>query len=461
MVQYTPGQDNRIGQVLTRSPGSGDGLRDVIGDVGATMLVVGGMIGVGIFVNPAVVARSLHDPVLVILAWTSGGALALTGAFVYAELATRMPSTGGDYVYLRETYGPMAGFLFGWTTLLVVQAGSMAAIAIVFAYNINLLAGGGLSEPLIVAATLALLALVNCAGVVPGNSVQLGLGLLKTAMLAAVATAAFSMAPHHPAVAQAARSKVLPGGFTTTFGAAIVPVVFSYGGWQTANFVAGEIKDSQRRLSRSLVLGVCIVILVYLGVNLAYLRVLGVAALGESSNPLVGVFDRAFGPMGARYAAVAVGLSAIAFLSQSMLTGPRVYFAMARDGLLPKSLSNASKFSAAPVAAIALQAAWAEVLALSNGYEHLLHYVVSINFLFFAISASSLFILRRRDRGIETLAPRFSTPFHPWSTLIFMAACLCVVMISILTDPLNSIIGYGIILIGVPVYCYYSRNSKK
>ena len=441
---------------------SQDGLRNVIGDLGATMLVVGGMIGVGIFVNPAVVARSLHDPALIVLAWIAGGALALIGAFVYAELAARMPSTGGEYVYLRETYGPLAGFLFGWTTLLVVQAGSMAAIAIVFAQSVNLAAGGGLSEPWIVAAALAALALVNCAGVAPANSVQLGLGLLKMAMLAAVALAALSIAPHHPEAANAAASLPLPGGFMATFGAAIIPIVFSYGGWQTANFVAGEIKDSPGRLSRSLVVGVTIVIVVYVSVNLAYLHVLGVTALGASDNPLVGVFNLAFGASGARYAALAVGLSAAAFLSQSMLTGPRVYFAMARDGLLPKRLSKVSKLTAAPVAATLLQAGWAEGLALSNSYEHLLHYVVSINFLFFALSASGLFILRRRDAGSPPAqALRFAAPLHPWTTFAFIAACLYVVTISIVTDPLNSMIGYIIILIGVPVFFYYRRKQKR
>ena len=373
-----------------------------------------------------------------------------------------MPSTGGEYVYLRETYGPLAGFLFGWTTLLVVQAGSMAAIAIVFAQNINLLAGGDLPEVWIVVATLALLAVVNCAGAAPGNSAQLGLGLLKVAMLAAVAGAALSFAPNHAAVAPTAAVRTLPTGFTATFGAAIIPVVFSYGGWQTANFVAGEIKDPQARLSRSLVLGVCIVCAIYLGVNLAYLHVLGAAALAASANPLASVFVRAIGHLGARYAAIAVGLSALAFLSQSMLTGPRVYFAMARDGLLPKPLSRTFKLGGAPVAAIILQAAWAEGLALSNSYEHLLHYVVAINFLFYALSASSLFILRRRDQRpkTETSLLHFSTPLHPWSTLIFVAACLYVVIISIVTDPLNSMIGYIIVLIGVPVYFFHRTKSR-
>jgi APA family basic amino acid/polyamine antiporter len=436
-----------------------DGLRNAIGDLGAAMLVVGGMIGVGIFVNPAVVARSLPNPTLIVLVWIAGGALALVGAFIYAELAERMPSTGGDYVYLRETYGPLAAFLFGWTTLLVVQAGSMAAIAIVFARTVNMLTGGGLSEPWTVAATLAVLALINCAGVIPGNAVQLSLGLLKLAMFAGIVTAALSVAPLRIAIAQQVGFPTVLNEFKGGVGAAIVPVVFSYGGWQTANFVAGEIKDARARLSRSLIWGVCIVIVIYVSINLAYLHVLGAAALGASSDPLAGVFKRAFGPLGALYAAAAVGLSAIAFLSQSMLTGPRVYFAMARDGLLPKPLSKVATFSGAPVTAVLLQAAWAEALAFSNSYEHLLHYVVSINFLFFAISASSLFILRRRDRERESPAQqmRFSTPLHPCSTLLFMAACVCIVGMSIVTDPLNSAIGYGIILVGLPIFFYQKR----
>lgn len=254
-----------------------EGLRVAIGFPSAVLLVMGGIVGVGIFVNPAVVARSLHSPEAALLAWSVGGVMAVLGAFVYAELAARMPSTGGEYVYLRDTYGPLAGFLFGWTTLLVVQAGGMAAVAIVFARNIDVLAGGGLPEPVLVVAVLAVLAAVNCLGVKAGDGAQSALGALKFLAIAALVIAGLAFAPHAP-VAAAAASARPPADTIKGFGAAMIAVVFSYGGWQTANYVAGEMKDAERNLVRALVAGVLMVVAIYLLVNIACLKVLGMGA---------------------------------------------------------------------------------------------------------------------------------------------------------------------------------------
>src|SRR5277367_3150564 len=296
------------------------------------MLVIGGIVGVGIFVNPAVVARSLHSPTLVLAAWSAGGLIALLGAFVYAELAARFPSTGGEYVYLRDTYGPLTGFLFGWTTLLVVQAGGQAAVAIIFAKNLNVLLGGALSERAVVVAVLAGLAAINCVGVHSGNGAQSLLGALKVAAITALVVAGLFFAPH-PAFLRFAVPAASPIGALKLFGAAMIPVVFSYGGWQTANYVSGEIKDPGRNLTRALLVGVLGVIALYLLVNIACLRALGTEALGKTLTPVSDVLRLATGPAGAKLAAAAIALSALAFLSQGMLTGPRVSFAMARDGL--------------------------------------------------------------------------------------------------------------------------------
>ena len=222
-----------------------EGLRAEIGFPSAVMLVIGGIIGVGIFVNPAVVAHGLTSETLVLLAWVLGGVIALLGAFVYAELAARMPNTGGEYVYLRDTYGPLAGFLFGWTTLLVVQTGGMAAVTIVFARNLNVLVGGAFPERVVVVATLAGLAAINCLGVKSGNGVQGVLGVLKVlAIVALILTGLFFVPQIGLKTAVAA-----PTDSLKSFGAAMIPVVFSYGGWQTANYVAGEIRNPARNLA--------------------------------------------------------------------------------------------------------------------------------------------------------------------------------------------------------------------
>jgi APA family basic amino acid/polyamine antiporter len=438
-----------------------EGLKIAIGFPSAVMLVMGGIVGVGIFANPAIVARGLQSPVLALAAWGLGGVVALLGAFVYAELAARIPATGGEYVYLRETYGPLAGFLFGWTTLLVVHAGGLAAVAIVFAKNLDLLVGGGLSEPAVVAAVLVALAAVNCIGVGPGAGLQGVLGALKVAAIGALIVAGLLLTPHVPAETAPAAA---PGGPLTAwkaFGAAMIPVVFSYGGWQTANYVAGEIRNPARNLARALLAGVAGVIVLYLLVNIACLRALGVEALGRTMTPTSDVLALSVGPAAAKLAAAAIALSALAFMSQSMLTGPRISFAMARDGLFFRQVAALSSGGRAPVIAIALLAAWTCVLALSGRYEQILSYVVSMNFLFFGLSASCLFVIRRRERAAGVAEPAgFRAPWHPWTTGAFILACVAIVACSFWAYPVNSLIGYAILLLGVPPYLHWRRQGS-
>ena len=446
---------------MAREDISAEGLRVGIGFPSAVMLVMGGIVGVGIFVNPAVVARGLHSPGLVLAAWTLGGLVALLGAFVYAELAARYPSTGGEYVYLRTTFGPLTGFLFGWTTLLVVQTGGQAAVSIVFAKNLNVLFGGTLSEPVVVVTALAALAVINCLGVRAGNGAQAALGALKVAAIAALIVAGLAFAPHVASPAAVAVHGVALVDDVKAFAAAMIPVVFSYGGWQTANYAAGEIKDSGRNLARALLLGVIGVIGLYLLVNIACLNALGIDALGKTLTPTSDVLRVVAGPTGARLAAAAIALSAIAFMSQGMLTGPRVFFAMARDGLFFRRVAEIGAASRAPVAAIVLQAGWTAVLALSGSYEQILSYVIAMNFLFFGVSASCLFVLRRRETaaGKALTAAGYRAHWHPVTTGLFILACAVIVGFSFWAYPVNSLIGYAIMLLGVPAYLYWARQK--
>jgi len=439
---------------MTRPEITAEGLRVAIGLPSALMLVMGGIVGVGIFVGPAIVAQGLHSPGLVLAAWVVGGVISLAGAQVYVELAARMPATGGEYAYLRQTYGPFAGFLFGWTTLLVVQAGGAAAVAIIFAKNLDLAAGGGLSEPAVVVATLAMLAAINCVGVTWGTGAQNALGGLKFAAIGALIVAGLFFAPHTVPFGPASAPSP---DLIKAFGAAMIPVVFSYGGWQTANYVAGEMKNPRGDLGRALAAGVLAVIGLYVLVTFVCLRVLGVAALGKTLTPTTDVLARVAGPAGARLAAAAIALSAIAFLSQGMLTGPRVSFAMARDGLFFRGVARVGTRSGAPVVAILLQAIWTGVLALSGSYQQILSYVVAMNFLFFALSASCLFVLRRRERGG---AEGFRALWHPWTTGAFMLACAAIIVASFWAYPLDSLIGYLILLMGAPPYLYWRSRGR-
>jgi basic amino acid/polyamine antiporter, APA family len=437
-----------------------EGLKTAIGLPSAVMLVVGGIIGVGVFVNPAIVARSVHTPGLVLAAWGAGGVIALLGAFVYAELAARIPHTGGDYAYLREAYGPLPAFLNGWTLLLVVQTGGMAAVTIAFAKYLDVLLGGGVPQSLIVVLCLAILAGVNVLGVGAGNSVQGILGAIKIAMIVALVLAGVLLvAPAHAASASAGHGGAIAG--VKAFGAAMIPVVFSYGGWQTANFVAGEMKDPRRDLSKALVIGVLIVIACYLTVSWACLRALGAAGLGRTLTPTADVLGLAIGPAGAKLAAAAVAVSALGYLSQSMLTAPRVYFAMARDGLFLRGVGKVSEATRAPALAILLQAIWAGVIALSGQYERILSYTVSMNFLFFGLSGSALFVLRARERRVGAAPPGFRAPGHPWTTGAFVLACVLVVASTFWSYPVDSLVGYGLLILGLPLYFYWRRAGAR
>jgi len=432
-----------------------------IGFFDATMLVMGGIVGSGIFINPYVVARQVHTPALILGAWVAGGLVAMLGAFVYAELADRMPEVGGQYAYLRSAYHPVLGFLYGWALLLVTETGGMAAVIVTFARYFRELTGTAVSERIIAVVTLAMLTLINCLGVKLGSRVQSALMLLKIAAIVLLAGAGFLLlrAPHpllHPVLDQKPSFDLL-----TAFGAAMIPVLFAYGGWQTTNFVAAEIQDPRRNLSRALVIGVAGVIVLYLAVNLVCVRTLGPAGLADTTVPATAVMRSLMGNRGAELIALGITISTLGFLSQSILTAPRVYFAMAEDGLFFRSVAYVNARTRVPIVAIILQSVWTAVIALSGRYDQILNYVVATDFIFFGLTATCVFIFRRREAaaGREQQAA-FRTPGHPFTTAAFVLACWLVVADTIYKYPSNSLIGTLILLLGIPVYLLWSRRNK-
>jgi APA family basic amino acid/polyamine antiporter len=425
------------------------------------MLVMGGIVGSGIFINPYVVARQVHTPVLILGAWVAGGVVAMLGAFVYAELADRMPEVGGQYAYLRSAYHPALGFLYGWGLLLVTETGGMAAVTITFARYFRELTAVPVSERAIGVITLAVLTLINCLGVKLGSRVQSALMLLKIAAIALLVGAGFLLlrSPHpllRPVVDQKPSFDLL-----TAFGAAMIPVLFSYGGWQTTNFVAGEIKEPRRNLSRALLIGVAGVIILYLAVNLVCVRALGPRGLADTTVPATAVMRLVMGTRGAALIALGITISTLGFLSQSILTAPRVYFAMAEDGLFFRSVAYVNERTRVPIMAIVLQSVWTAVIALSGRYDQILNYVVATDFVFFGLTGTCLFVFRRREGAAQgEQRASFRTPGHPFTTAAFVLACWVVVANTIYKYPSNSLIGTLILLLGVPVYLLWSRHRK-
>ncbi len=436
------------------------GLLRQIGLFDATMIVMGGIVGAGIFINPYVVALQLHTSLLILGAWVAGGVVAMLGAFLYAELAARMPEVGGQYAYLRRAFHPLVGFLYGWVLLLVIETGGMAAVTVTFARYLLELTGWRVSERVVVIITLSLLTLINCLGVKLGTRVQSLLMLLKIAAIAGlIAAGLFLMrSPHsmlHPVLDRPPSLDLL-----TAIGAAMVPVLFAFGGWQTANFIAAEVEDPARNLTRALVLGVAGVIVLYLGVNFVCLRALGPQGLAATTVPATAVMRVAMGDRGAQMIALGIAVSTLGFLSQSILTGPRVYFAMARDGLFFQSVARVTRRTHVPVMAIVVQSIWTAVIALSGRYEQILNYVISMDFLFFGLTGLSLFVFRRREQAGSGTTASFRMPGHPVTSGIFVAVCWLVVANTTYKYPSNTALGYVILLLGLPVYGYWAARSR-
>ena len=427
-------------------------MRRQLGVFDATMLVMGGIVGSGIFMNPSVVARHVRTPFLILGVWVAGGALALLGAFIWAELATRLPGAGGQYLYLREAYHPAVAFVYGWVLLLVTQTGGMAAVAVTFARYYREISGVTWTDSAIAAAVLLGLTAINCLGARAGSNVQSALMLLKMGAIAAMVAAGMALGGGtiHPLPLL---DRPVSLGLLGAIGAAAIPVAFAYGGWQTATFVAGEMRNPARDLSRGLVAGVAGVVVLYLAVNVVCLKVLGPDGLAATRTPATAVMRAAMGERGAWWIAVGIAISTLGFLSQGMLTAPRVYNAMARDGLFFESVGRLSARTGAPVTAIVLQGIAATAIAFSGKYEQILNYEVSVDFISFSLAAAALFLFRRQGRGSGRI---YRVPGHPYTTALFVAACVGIVASTVITDPLNSARGWGIMLTGVPVYWYWS-----
>lgn len=429
-----------------------------LGLFSATMAVIGGIIGGGIFRTPASVAERVGSAPLFLVSWVLGGLVALAGAFCFGELGARRPKAGGGYVYIRETFGPLLAFLYGWGLLLVISSGAIAAVAKTFAGYF--LALTGLSQDLtvpIAVGTIVLLAGINYVGVKPAAITQNIFTLLKLTALAALIVVGLSLTvPYHPLP-----SPTVPAGWSgvvVAIGAALVPILFTYGGWQQTNFIAEEIIEPERTLPRALVLGVCGVVAVYLLACVAYLRVLGMAGLAASTAPAADVMSGLLGPVGGKVIAAGIAVSTFGFLNLVILVTPRVFQAMAADGVFFPRLAQLHPVYRTPTAAILLLAGWSIVLTLKQSFTALVDYVAFGDWIFFGLAVAGLFVYRRRDARAGVTPSGFRAPGYPWLPALFVLAALYVVASSVGANPANAAVGTGLLLLGVPVYLFWKRR---
>jgi len=429
----------------------------------ATMIVMGGAIGSGIFVNPAVVARHVGSPVLILGAWLVGGVLALMGAMIYAELGAILPKVGGSYAYLHDCFHPILGFLYGWFSLLVINAGGTAAVSLVFAKYVSVLLPVAIPEKVVAAGTILVLAAINCLGVRVGSNVQSALMILRAAGILVLIAGGIGWSWTNSAATSLVWRPILDrpvsADLAVAFGSAMIPVFFAYGGCQTANFLAAEMREPRKNLPRALVMGVLGVVALYVGVTFACLAVLGPTGLAGTSTPASDAMQRVLGSKGAAFMAVGIAISTLGFLSQSVLTYPRVFFAMAADGVFPAGVARVNGRTQVPVVAILLASLLTVAVVLAGNYDAILVYVESMDGLFFGLSALALFVLRRRTAAAGMQAV-FRVPGHPWTTLIFVAAYWVVVANSFYKYRANAALVLAILLTGVPLYFYWSRPRK-
>ncbi len=428
-------------------------LRRELGLFDAAMVVVGGIIGAGIFINPYLVAQRLPSAGWVLAAWAAGGLVAMAGALSFAELAALFPKAGGQYVYLRNAYHPLVGFLFGWASLVMIQGGGIAAVAITFAQYLLRLFGASPADPKPLAVlALIVVALVNYVGVKPGSRLLNVLVLLKVAALAVLILGGLWVARSLPPAPQPRAPATRPPMSVLAFAAALVPILFSYGGWQSANSVAEEIRDPRRTLPRALVAGTLLVVVVYVLVNLVYLMTLTRDGLAATATPAADAVRRIFGGGADRWISAAIAVSTFGFLDLTLLAPTRIYYAMAQDGVFFPGLARLHPRFGTPHRAILLQALWGIVLVATGTYGGLVDSVVFADWIFFALAVIAVLIFRRRIPPASREAGAFLTPGYPLLPLLFVAAAVLVLAGVIRSNPLRSGIGLVLMAAGIPVY---------
>src|SRR5499427_2183624 len=416
-------------------------------------MVVGTIIGASIFVQPSEITRQMPSVAGILFVWMAAGALTLCGALICAELASAYPETGGVYVFLKESWSPAVGFLWGWAMIWSMHSGIIAAIATVFArYAAVFVPMSSWQLRLVAVSVIVILSGINYVGVRHGGLVQNVFTACKLAAIVAVIGAGLAWSGAAP-VHEVASAAVGPRGFLLAMAAGL----FAYGGWHMVTYAAGETRDPARVIPRALLIGTLVVTACYAGLNAIYLRVLPLDAVRQSSHVAADAADVLFGGGGARPMAALVLVSTFGAVNGIILVGPRVYYSMAQDGLLFRWLGVVHPTFGTPARAIVVQAVWASVLAVTNTYGALFSRVIYTEWIFFAIMAAGLLRLRRRP-GYEPAYRLRGTPLVP---LVFIAASAVVVVMQITAAPKDSLVGLGMVVAGLPVYFLWSSRERR
>lgn len=459
MAAPAPVVEEDAGPELDRALGAGD----------ATLLTIGAVVGTGIFLTAADVARALPHPGLMLLAWAAAGVLTLAGAFTYAELGVRFPRAGGIYHFLKEAYGPVFGFLYGWTAFLVINSGGIAAIAVGFGVYLGTFVPFFAGDHVLVSASFGLgtwtfsgaqaaaitaivvLTAVNHLGLREGALTQDLLTVARVALLGALVVVGLLV----PAANAAPLLAPIPAEASLAgFGLALIAASWTFDGWYGATLSAGELRRPEKTLPLGLTAGTIAVAVLYVLVNLVYVRALPVETIARTTRIGEAAADALLGPIAGRLVALAVVVSSFGCLASTILYTSRLYLPMARDGLFFRSVGRVDARRHTPVASLWAQSGWSVLLTASGTYSQLYTYATFAAVLFHVATASALFVVRRRsDRPAA-----YAAWGYPWTTLVFVLASLALVFNTLRERPVESLLGLGLVALGLPAYGYWSRR---
>ena len=429
-------------------------LRDLV------LLVVGAVIGSGIFLVPGIVLTQTDGRVgVALLVWLIAGVLSLLGALTYGELSASNPEAGGIYVYIRDSFGRFPAFLYGWTLLFMISGGAIATLAVAFTSYLNqLVPVSGWTAKLVSVALIAVLMALNVRGTRQSADVQNVTTAIKVVAIVIMAVVLIAAGSGLPASAAALWPETFGGSVLAGALTAIIGVLWAYEGWQYVTFSAGEIRDPQRNFPRGLVMGTVTLIVLYCLANIAYLAALGPEGVARSSTVAADAVGAIMGPVAGQLIAATILISIFSAANSILLTTPRVYYAMARDGIFFRKLADVHPRFGTPALAVIVQAVWAMALALSGTFSQLLTYVVFTGWIFYALGAASIFVLRRKYPD----APRpFRVPGYPFTPLLFVIASTIIVINTLFTQPRLALVGVACVLSGAPAYLIWRRYGSR
>lgn len=428
------------------------GLRDLI------LLIVGTVIGSGIFIVPGAVLRQVQGNLtLAMLVWLVGGILSLLGALTYGELAARSPNAGGIYIYIRDGFSPLLAFLYGWTLFFVISSGAMATLAVAFsAYLSEIVPLTPMFRKLVAVGMIAIVTVVNVVGTRKSSDLQNWTTAIKVSAILIMSATLLLLGRGFSGNGTTLWTTEVGASVASGFGLAMIGVLWAYEGWQYATFSAGETHNAQRNFPRAFVIGSTVLIGIYLLANVSYIAALGPTRAAQTDSVAATAVTAVIGPSAAKLVALAILISIFSAANGIALTAPRVYYAMARDGLFFHRLAEVHPRFHTPAFAVLAGSVWATALAVTGTFEQLFTYVVFSGWIFYAIGAASIFVYRRR---LPRITSPYLVPGYPWTPLLFVLAAAALVINTIATQPIRAAVGLGIVLLGAPAYLIWRSRE--